>query len=66
MSWKLYVVYMNREQIWLGSGKMSYFQQFSVLNKDESAITPLFNGPEVLSSVSDKVKLFTQNFSKKI
>ena len=36
----------------------------SVLNKGKSAIPPLFNGPEVLSSASDKVKLFAKNFSK--
>ena len=36
----------------------------SVLNKGKSAIPPLFNGPEVLSSASDKVKLFAENFSK--
>ena len=37
---------------------------YSVLNKDKSAIHPLFNGPEVLSSASDKAKLFAENFSK--
>ena len=36
----------------------------SVLNKDESAIPPLFNGLDVLSSASDKAKLFAENFSK--
>ena len=36
----------------------------SVLNKGKSAIPPLFNGPEVLSSASDKTKLFVENFSK--
>ena len=36
----------------------------SVLNKCKSAIPPLFNGPEVLSSASDKAKLFAKNFSK--
>ena len=36
----------------------------SVLNKGKSAIPPLFNGPEVLSSGSDKAKLFAKNFSK--
>ena len=36
----------------------------SVLNKGKSAIPPLFNGPEVLSFVSDKAKLFAKNFSK--
>ena len=35
----------------------------TVLNKDKSAIPPLFNGPEVLSSASDKAKLFAENFS---
>ena len=35
----------------------------SVLNKGKSAIPPLFNGPEVLSSASDKAKLFAESFS---
>ena len=34
-----------------------------VLNKGKSAIRPLFNRPEVLSSTSDKAKLFAENFS---
>ena len=33
----------------------------SVLNKGKSAIPPLFNGPEVLSSASDQTKLFAEN-----
>ena len=37
----------------------------SVLNKSKSAITPLFNGPEVLSLASGKAKLLAENFSKK-
>ena len=36
----------------------------SVLNEGKPAIPPLFNGPEGLSSASDKGKLFAQNFSK--
>ena len=36
----------------------------SVLNKSKSAIPPLFNSPEFLSSASDKAKLFAKNFSK--
>ena len=36
----------------------------SVLNKGKSAIPPLFNDPEVLSSASDKAKLFADSFSK--
>ena len=35
----------------------------SVLNKDKSVVPPLFNCPEVLSSASDKTKLFAKNFS---
>ena len=34
-----------------------------VLNKGKSAIPPLFNSLEVLSSASDKEKLFAKNFS---
>ena len=36
----------------------------SVLNKSKSAVPPLFNGPEMLPSASDKGKLFAENFSK--
>ena len=36
----------------------------SVLNKGKSAIPPLFNSIKVLSSASDKGKLFAANFSK--
>ena len=36
----------------------------SVLNKGKSAIPPLFNGPEFLSSASDKAKLFAENSAK--
>ena len=35
----------------------------SVFNKGKSAIPPLFNSPEVLSSASDKAKLFAEKFS---
>ena len=36
----------------------------SVLNRGKSAIPPLFNRPDVLSSASDKARLFAENFSK--
>ena len=36
----------------------------SVLNKGKSAIPPQFKDPEVLSSASNKAKLFARNFSK--
>ena len=35
----------------------------SVLNKGQSVIPPLFNGLDLLSSASDKPKLFAENFS---
>ena len=35
----------------------------NLLNKGKSGIPPLFNGQEVLSSASDKAKLFPENFS---
>ena len=45
-------------------GSQDYWQiANSVLNKGESAIPPVFNGPEVLPSTSDKAKLFAKNFS---
>ena len=36
----------------------------SVLNKGKSAIPPLFNGPEVLSSASDKAKYLLKTFPR--
>ena len=36
----------------------------SLLVKGKSAIPPLFNEPQVLSSASDKAKLFPENFCK--
>ena len=36
----------------------------SVLNTGKSATPSLFNGLEVLSSASDKAKLFSENFSR--
>ena len=36
----------------------------NVINKGKSAIPPLLHCPEVLSSASDKTKLFAKNFSK--
>ena len=39
------------------------FGELLIVN-GKSAILPLFNGPEVLSSASDKANLFAKNFSK--
>ena len=36
----------------------------SILNKGKSSILPLCNGPEALSSESDKAKLLAENLSK--
>ena len=36
----------------------------SPLNKDKSVLLPIFTGPGVLSTASDKAKLFSENFSK--
>ena len=35
-----------------------------LIGKSAIYIPPLFNGPRVLSSASDKAKLFVKNFSK--
>ena len=48
----------------LAHGTFGKLHANSVLNKGKSAIPPLANGPEVLSSASDKAKLFAKNFSK--
>ena len=46
-------------------GSHDFWQIYnSVLNKSKSAIPPLFNSLKVLSSASDKAKLFPENFSK--
>ena len=56
------------KQVSITSQKLGFwdFRQIAntVLNKGKSAIPPLFNGPEVLSSASNKAKLFAENFSK--
>ena len=47
----------------LGSGDFWRIAN-SILNKGKSAIVPLVNGPDLLSSASNKAKLFAKNFSK--
>ena len=47
----------------LGSGDIRRIANIA-LNKGKSAITPLFNSPEVLSFASDKAKFFTEDFYK--
>ena len=61
------LAYANKTKESVTSQKLGsrYFWRIanSVLNKGKSAIPPLFNRPEVLSSASDKAKLFAENFS---
>ena len=62
------LAYTNKTKESITSQKLGYqdFWQIanSVLNKGKSAIPPLFNSQEVLSSASDKAKLFAKSFSK--
>ena len=59
------LVYANKTEDFITSQKLGSwdFCQIpnSVLKKGKSVKPPLFNGPEVLSSASDKVKLFAEN-----
>ena len=62
------LAYATKAKESITSQKLSsrYFWRIpsSVLSKDKSSIPPLFNGPEALSSASDKKKLFAECFSK--
>ena len=62
------LAYANKTKEPITSQKLAFwdFLQIanSVLNKGKSAIPPLFSSPEVLSSASDKAKLFAKVFSK--
>ena len=60
------LVYATKTKVSITSQKLSsrnFWQiAYSVLNKGKSAIPPLFKGLEVLSSASDKAKLFAKTF----
>ena len=58
-----YLFFLTLVFLKLGSGEF-LGNASNLLNKGKSAIPPLFNGQEVLSSASDKAKLFAENFSK--
>ena len=62
------LAYTNKTKESITSQKLDSFDFWrianSVLNKGKSAIPPLFNGLEVLSSASDKAKLFVKNSSE--
>ena len=62
------VAYANKTKVSITSqklGSLDFWQNANiVLNRGKSAIPLLFNSSEVLSSASDKAKLFVENFSK--
>ena len=64
------LAYVNKTKECITSkkyGSCDFWQiAITVLNKSKSAIPPLFNSPEVLSSASDKVKLFAANTHKSL
>ena len=61
------LAYANKTKEFITSQKLGscdfWWIANSVPNKGKSAIPALFNGPEVLSSATDKAKLFAENFS---
>ena len=58
-------VYCNKRKESITSQKLGSWRiAYSVLKKGKSAIPPLFNELELLSSASDKAKLFAKSFSK--
>ena len=66
-SWSYQLAYDTKTKEFITSQKLfswDFWQTAnSVLNKGKSAIPPLFNGPKVLFSASNKVKLITKAFS---
>ena len=62
------LAYANKIKESIAFQKLGYqeFWQiaYSVLKRGKTTIPPLFNGSEVLSSESDKAKLFAKNFFK--
>ena len=61
----LYYIYKSRDRLIIVAKvflKLSNFHM--IFSKGKSAIPPLFNGPEVLSSACDKAKLIPKNFFK--
>ena len=62
------LTYANKIKEYIASQKLGSCDFWrianSVLSKGKSAIPPLFNSTEVLSSASNKAKLFAENFPK--
>ena len=65
---KMPILHMVIKQEFITSQKLGpqvfWWIANSIFKKDKSAIPPPFNFPEVLSSASDKAKLFAKKFSK--
>ena len=61
------LAYANKTKEFINSQKLVSFDFWqianSVFSKGKSAMPPLFNSAEVLSSASDKAKLFAENVS---
>ena len=64
----IHLAYANKTKEFITSQKLSFWYFWrtadSVLSKGKSAIPPLSSGLKVLSSASDKAKLFSENFFK--
>ena len=62
------LAYANKTKEFVTSQKLDFSDFWrianSVVNKGKCAISPHFNGLEVLFSASNKAKLFAENFSK--
>ena len=60
------LAYTNKTKESITSQKLDSHDFWQIDNSDlsKSAITPLFNDPEVLSSASDKAKFFAENLEK--
>ena len=62
------LAYANNAKDSITSQKLGSREFWRIVNSDlskgKSTLPPLFNGLEVLSSASNKVKLFAENFSK--
>ena len=62
------LAYANKTKEFITFQKLSLREFWRFANSDhnkcKSVMPPLFNGPELLSSASDKAKLFAERFSK--
>ena len=57
------IAYANKTKESITSQKLGSRDFSQIVNKGKSAIPPLFNDTHILSSPSDKAKLFAENFN---